>query len=248
MKAILTYHSIDPSESVISVSEEIFRRHVAWLASGRVRVTTIDELLRLPESADAVALTFDDGMQNFADVAAPLLSARALPATVFVVADHVGKTNAWGGVGDPGVPTLPLLKWEDLGRLAEQGVTLGAHSRTHPRLATMAPGALADEICGAATLIERHTGVGPFGFAYPYGSVTDAAASLVGAYYRWGCTTELRPLRPLEDAARLPRLDMFYFRQPGRLESWGTTRFDYYVKLRSHARRLRQRWVTRHAS
>ena len=37
MKAILTYHSIDESGSVISIPEATFRRHVAWLAAGRVR-------------------------------------------------------------------------------------------------------------------------------------------------------------------------------------------------------------------
>ena len=247
MKAILTYHSIDASGSVISVSEESFARHVEWLASGRVRVTTVEELLLLPDSADAVALTFDDGLRNFGDIAAPLLARHALPSTLFVVSDHVGRTNAWGGFGDPGVPILPLLDWDDLGRLAEQGVTLGAHTRTHPRLPTLAADDLADEICGAAQSIERHTGTAPLGFAYPYGNVSDDAASLVGTFYRWGCTTDLRTLREVEERSRLPRLDMYYFRERGRLESWGTTRFNYYLKLRSQARRIRQRWATGYA-
>ena len=42
MRAILTYHSIDESGSPISVDPDAFRRHVRWLASGRVRVTTPD--------------------------------------------------------------------------------------------------------------------------------------------------------------------------------------------------------------
>ena len=36
MKAILTYHSIAPSDSVVSVSPDDFRRHVRWLAESGV--------------------------------------------------------------------------------------------------------------------------------------------------------------------------------------------------------------------
>lgn len=248
MKAILTYHSIDDSASPISVSKDAFARHVEWFASGRVRVTTVEELLRLPESADAVALTFDDGFLNFGVHAAPLLASHGLPATLFVVSDQVGGTNAWSGFADPGVPTLPLLGWDDLGRLAEHGVTLGAHTRTHQRLDALSGDELTEEICGAAHVIAKRTGHAPAGFAYPYGSVTDEAASMVETTYAWGCTTDLHVLRDIEERARLPRLDMFYFRERGRLESWGSTRFTYYLKLRAHARRIRQRWATDRAS
>jgi len=244
MRAILTYHSIDRSGSPISISEEAFARHVAWLASGRVQVTTVDRLLRLPDTADAVALAFDDGFRNFSDVAAPLLCGHGLPATIFVVADHVGGTNAWGRKREPGIPELPLLDWPELERLAALGVTVAAHTRSHRPLTVLSETELADEIAGAAHLITRRTGLAPAGFAYPYGAVTDAAAALVGATYAWGCTTELRALREDNDRVRLPRIDMYYFRERGRIESWGTTRFSYYLKLRSQARRFRQRWAS----
>jgi len=65
MRAILTYHSIDESGSVISVSESVFRGHVTWLARSAVRVVSIDTLMHLPADANAVALTFDDGFVNF---------------------------------------------------------------------------------------------------------------------------------------------------------------------------------------
>jgi len=35
----------------------------------------------------------------------------------------------------------------------------------------------------------------------------------------------------------LPRLDMYYFQRPQRLESWGTGAFARYVRLRRQARR-----------
>jgi peptidoglycan/xylan/chitin deacetylase (PgdA/CDA1 family) len=248
MRAILTYHSIDDSGSAISVSEAAFTRHVEWLASGRVRVTSIDELLRLPEDSDAVAVTFDDGCASFGDIAAPRLAAHGLAATLFVVADRVGTTNAWNGVAERGIPELPLLDWAALIRLMQRGVTLASHTRTHPSLPRLHGEALAEEIVGAADAIEHYTGRRPTGFAYPYGGVSAEAAGVVAATYSWGCTTELRGLSAAEDRSRLPRLDMYYFRHPRALERWGTPRFNSYVKLRSRVRRMKQAWTERRDS
>lgn len=238
MRAILTYHSIDDSGSPISVPASVFTRHVGWLRSGRVRVTSIPELLTLPPDADAVALTFDDGFCSFGTDAAPLL--QELPVTLFVVTDHVGRSNEWGGRPARGIPTLPLLDWPALARLADSGVTLGAHSRTHPDFATISPAAIDDELAGCAERLQRETGVAPELFAYPYGSLTPTAAAAVAAQFRWACTTELHSLRVHERRVELPRIDMYYFRQPGQLESWGTARFHAYLAARRFLRGSRR--------
>lgn len=39
----------------------------------------------------SVVLTFDDGFRNFLTVAAPLLAARQIPATVFLITDQAGE-------------------------------------------------------------------------------------------------------------------------------------------------------------
>ena len=238
MRAILTYHSIDDSGSAISVPASVFARHVGWLRSGPVRVTSIPELLTLSPEADAVALTFDDGFCNFAVDAAPLL--QGLPVTLFVVTDHVGRSNEWGGRQARGIPTLPLLDWPALARLADSGVTLGAHSRTHPDLATISPGAIDDELTGCAERLQRETGIAPEVFAYPYGSLTPTAVAAVAARFRWACTTQLRSLGLHERMAELPRIDMYYFREPGQLESWGTARFHANLATRRFLRGSRQ--------
>ena len=54
MRAILTYHSIDESGSVISISETVFRDQITWLARSNVRVVTLDTLMRMHSDADAV--------------------------------------------------------------------------------------------------------------------------------------------------------------------------------------------------
>jgi len=239
MRAILTYHSIDPSGSPISVDAGAFSRHVEWLATGPVRVVALDALLDLPPDTDAVALTFDDAFENFQSTAAPLLAAGDLPATVFVVSGHVGGTNAWGGESQPGIPTLPLLGWDALGRLAEEGVSLGVHTHTHRRLPDLSPGEIEEEVEGCREAIRAHTGHTPTTFAYPYGAVDRGSAGVVGRLFQLGCTTEHRTLEPSEDFWRLPRVDMYYFRhQPG-LPGWGTPAFRRRLWTRRAARRLR---------
>jgi peptidoglycan/xylan/chitin deacetylase (PgdA/CDA1 family) len=242
MRAILTYHSIDPSGSPISVHPEAFDRHVAWLTSGRVTVTTIDRLLSLPSSVDAVAITFDDAFVNFGETAAPRLLTHDLPVTLFVVSDRVGTTNAWAGRPDHGIPHLPLLDWSALARLQARGVLLGAHSRTHPDLTALGPAAVEDEICGSAELIERATGSRPTAFAYPYGRTDDRTARIAAGAYRCACTTEFRALDDGAADARLPRLDMYYFQRRGRIESWGSPDLARFISARRRLRRVRQ-WV-----
>ena len=239
MRAILAYHSIDPSGSVISMADAVFRSHVKWLGSGAIQVTGVEELLTLDPDEDAVAITFDDGFANFASTAWPVLREHGLPATVFVVTDRVGGTNAWSDSETPAIPELPLLDWDTLGRLAEEGVELGSHTRTHARLPGLEPGALAEEVAGAADELEEHAGVRPAGFAYPYGSLDQAAHRMVGDTYRWACTTELGVLPSDPEAHRLPRLDAYYYQRSGLLERWGSAPFRTHLWLRAGARRLR---------
>ncbi len=240
MRAILTWHSVDPSGSPISISPDEFRRQVDWLAGGSARVVSVPELLDLPEEASAVALTFDDGFANFATEAAPLLRERGLPVTLFVVTGQVGRDNRWGGRSDAGIPVLPLLDWDDLGRLRESGVTLGAHTRTHPRLTDVEGLALEDELAGAVAELKRRLGgEGPDGLAYPYGAVEAHVLRAAASSYRWACTTELRPLGAAESPFRLPRLDAWYLRDPGRLAEWGSPEFRAWLWCRRQGRRLR---------
>lgn len=240
MRAILTYHSIDTSGSPISCHPDTFVRQVAWLASGRVRVTTIDELVQLPATVDAVALTFDDGFVNFRDEAAPRLLDHGFPVTVFVVAGLVGKSNVWDAGPRRTTPELPLLDWAALARLQEQGVTLGAHSQTHRSLTRLQASEVEDEARGCADRIQAAVGRRPTAFAYPYGHWNAASATVVAQHFQWGCTTDFRPLAGPAEPAMLPRLDMCYFSHPGSLDAWGTKTFATTIAVRNALRQARK--------
>jgi peptidoglycan/xylan/chitin deacetylase (PgdA/CDA1 family) len=238
MRAILTYHSIDSSGSAISLSEEAFRAHIRFLGSGRVNVVPLAELPGVPDESDAVALTFDDGFLNFTSAVLPALSHLGLPATVFVVSDAVGTSNAWGGRTTHGIPVLPLMSWADLNRVREAGFEIGAHTRTHADLTRLSPVQLQDEVEGCAERIQAELGERPRRFAYPYGSVNDAVAHAARSTFQQSVTTELRPVASHDDPALLPRLDAWYFRKSRHLETWGSPAFRRRLWLRAQGRRV----------
>jgi peptidoglycan/xylan/chitin deacetylase (PgdA/CDA1 family) len=240
VRGILTYHSIDNSGSVISIDPATFRSHVKWLASGEVQVTSLERLHTVPADRHAVAITFDDGLQNFADIAWPLLKQHQMPVTVFVVTARVGTNNAWRGKEERGIPTLPLMTWNTIRNLVDEGLTLGSHGRTHAHLRRLDDAALAEEVRRSADDIQRATAIRPQSFCFPFGEFDGRAVALVRANYDVAVTTELATVSREPDLHQLPRLDAYYYRNVGRLEGWGSTSFERYLSLRRVARNVRR--------
>jgi peptidoglycan/xylan/chitin deacetylase (PgdA/CDA1 family) len=240
MRAILTYHSIDDSRSPISISREQFLTHHRWLVESKVRVLPLADLLGNPSGEDALSITFDDGFTNTFEPAAALL-AEGIPLSFFIVSHHVGGTNAWRGTGDPGIPTLPLLDWDDLERLKAKGASIEAHTRTHPRLTSLSDAAVDDELQGGQADLGARLGTAANHFAYPYGDLDSRVATRARKYFGHGYTTTFSVLAAGADPILLPRLDMFYFRGQRGLEAWGSTRFSrrlHWIAARRRIRRL----------
>lgn len=242
MRGILTYHSIDSSGSVISIDEQVFARHLLSIETSKVRVTSVREVVETRESA--LAFTFDDGFVNFSDQAWPLLRERGYPVVLFVATDHVGGSNAWRRPADSEIPEMPLLDWDSLAALAEDGVEIGSHSRSHRDLRKLSDSELEDELFGAADRIQARIGTPPRVFAYPYGAVDDRTARFASRVYDLACTTELRLLGLREEPHLLPRLDAYYFRDTVYLGHWGSLRLRGYLYLRAWARAVRMRLQT----
>jgi peptidoglycan/xylan/chitin deacetylase (PgdA/CDA1 family) len=239
------YHSIDESGSPISIEPRVFRQQMEFLSQGRPRVVPLADVASEQAPDETIALTFDDAFANFEEHAAPIMADLGLPATVFVVTEHVGGNNAWGNATSTlasggTIPILPLMTWDAIKRVVQGGVEIGAHTRTHPRLSSLSDQAMADQVDVPAERIASELGARPTAFAYPYGDLDHRVVSAVRRTYRRACTTELRALDRGEDPVRLPRLDAYYFRSPGQLERWGSSAFQRRIWLRAQARRVRR--------
>ena len=229
---ILTYHSIDDSGSVISVSPAQFRRHMQILAEKRIRVVPLSAIRDTP---GAVALTFDDGYRNFLEIAAPVLAEHGFPATVFVVSGHCGSDNGWPG--QPAfVPRLPLMSWRELEQVAAQGITIGAHSATHPFLTRLSAEQIRAELSGCRQVIETRLGVSADTLVYPYGDSDARVRQVASEVFRLACGTRLDFLTPADDPFDLPRIDAYYARDPGWFARLFSMSGRTYIALRRWAR------------
>jgi peptidoglycan/xylan/chitin deacetylase (PgdA/CDA1 family) len=87
---------------------------------------------------------------------------------------------------------------------------------SHPVLTALAPDRLAAELGEARAEIEARTGRTVRHFAAPYGRTGARERAAVGRLYETGCGTRLGRAGPADDVLDLPRLEMHYFRDPGR--------------------------------
>jgi peptidoglycan/xylan/chitin deacetylase (PgdA/CDA1 family) len=193
------------------VTPEVFRAQVAHLRAAGFTGITAKELAGAlaggaPLPARPVLFTFDDGYLDFAAEAWPVLKAAGFPATLFVVPGKVGRTADWDG-GD-GAAT-PLLDWDQLARLADEGVEIENHGFDHRRMASLPPPQIYREVLDSAAAIAQVLGCPPTSFCYPFGS-RDAVVERVveECGHRLGFTTS-HGLCPLTASPlRLPRLEV----------------------------------------
>lgn len=92
------------------------------------------------------------------------------------------------GAGDERPLKNLMLGWDDVHALAGLGVTIGAHTVTHPILSRLDPEAARAEIVESASMIEAACGRPPRAFAYPNGRPADYGPTVVGLVREAGFT------------------------------------------------------------
>jgi peptidoglycan/xylan/chitin deacetylase (PgdA/CDA1 family)/GT2 family glycosyltransferase len=220
---ILLYHAFGddgerPSRYIVPAKR--FARQLNWLGRRGYNVITLDEYVatrarhEFPQ-AKTVVITIDDAYRDNFDVAWPLLSQRKLAATLFVVTGRVGLENNWSANDE--LVARPLVSWEQLEAMVQSGgVTLGAHTRTHPRLTVLDTEDARSEIQGSRDDLHEHSGAVPATFAFPYGllndellSVTDSIGFAASCSVRPGLNRARTPLQALR-RAEIKGTDSFF--------------------------------------
>lgn len=235
--AILTYHSLDTSGSVISVAPDVFRRQIECLLE---RNTLIVPLQKVFELRGSVALTFDDGFENFLRYAVPVLEQYNLPATVFVVSGYCGRLNDWPGQPKSRVPILPLMTWDHLRQLPAN-IEIGAHTVTHPDLRRLPIAKVVCELRACRAAIEDGAGRPVWSFAYPYGSSSAAVRDIVRNEFTLACGTAMKFVRRQADPVRLPRIDTYYLPTAFAVGQLMSSTGSAYIACRN-ALRVARRW------
>ena len=239
MRAILTFHSVDESGSVLSIAPSDLRSLVASIRASGHRVVPLRELLAHPGEPDRIALTFDDGMASLREHALPVLGELEAPATVFLTTGRLGTDNHWPGTPDD-IPRMAMLDWAGARALHDAGWSVEAHTVSHPDLRALPDAEIERELEDCDGAIERELGERPEVFAYPYGYFDERVVTHAAARYRFAVTADMGTLPGrLDDPMRVPRLETFYFRSPRIHRRFGGPAFRGYLALRAGLRRLR---------
>jgi peptidoglycan/xylan/chitin deacetylase (PgdA/CDA1 family) len=221
---------------VISIHPAVFSAQMQALHEGSVRVVPLE---RIASEPNGVALTFDDGFSNFIEHAWPVLKRHGFPATVFAVTGHVGGINNW--LTQPaGIPILPLMSWRDLATIAGEGVSIGAHTVTHPSLPALPAVEIDRELLESKVELEERLQVTVPTFSYPYGHWNSAVLESAKNHFTFCCTTELNYVDDRNNPWALPRIDAHYVRSMFWFHSMCGELGKAYIRARRSARGVRQ--------
>jgi peptidoglycan/xylan/chitin deacetylase (PgdA/CDA1 family) len=240
---VLMYHSISGGAGPTCIDPETFRRQMGLLGEAGYQIIPLGDLVPWIEEGrelphGSAVLTFDDGFLDFATAAFPELERRGYTATVFLPVGHVGGTDRWERTR-PGARARRLLDWSAVAELAQAGIDFGGHGVTHRDLTQLEGDELEDEITRPKATIEERLARPVTSFAAPFGRTAPAADAIVRRHYRAAVSTELAPAGRRSDLYAIPRIEMWYFREPRRFGALLKGGARSYLRVRRALRRAR---------
>jgi len=200
--AILMYHAVDSSGWEFSIAPEMFKRQMRYLRDNKYAFLSLGQVVdmadgKLPIPAKAVVVTFDDGYMSVATDAAPIAERYAIPVVLFI---HTNRSQKELG------NNLPLLDWEEIKKLHQEGFTIESHSHTHPNLKKLSREQIEADLKSVEETFLQNIGNKPKFFAYPGGKYSiEAVESLHSSGYRGACTINRGRVMVGDDPFQLKR-------------------------------------------
>ena len=112
-----------------------------------------------PLAKNSVALTFDDGYEDFYTQAFPLLKKYQIKATIYIIINRFGQKD--------------YLTKDQVKEMATSGlVEIGSHTFNHPDLRKLKDKETVFEIKDSRRVLQQISGQAVLTFAYPYGDYT----------------------------------------------------------------------------
>lgn len=204
---ILQYHHVsDNTPASTSVTPQQFAEQMAYLNDNQFNVVPLSTLIdaikqkqTLPPKT--VAITFDDGYQNVADNAHPILKRYGYPYTLFVSIEPIEKGYR------------EMMDWDALRVLSNEGATIANHSYGHEHLIHMLDGEtqqqwlarIIDNIERTEAAIEKEVGYSVKQLAYPYGEYNLTLAAALAELGYVGIGQHSGAAGPYSDLTAVPR-------------------------------------------
>lgn len=203
---ILMYHYVsEPPEDAdeyridLSITPEMFRAHMDALYTGEytpISLYYLDTALLtgVPVPDNPVVLTFDDGYVDHYTNVFPVLEQYGFTGTFFVIT----------GTADSEDPAY--LSWAQVRQMADAGMDMESHTKTHPDLRGRDYDFLVYELLGSAESLQAFTGRIPHMLAYPGGRYDDTTLDVVNTLPIWrAVTTEPGVLHTTDNRLEMTR-------------------------------------------
>jgi peptidoglycan/xylan/chitin deacetylase (PgdA/CDA1 family) len=206
---VLCYHAASESwEHALSIAPAKIERHVALLQRLRYGAVSLDDAVR--RRGRLFHVTFDDAFRSAANVL-PALERLRVPATIFACphfADAGAPLNVAELASEP-AHELATMPWEELEHWSSRGVTIEAHTMSHPHLTLLSDGELDHELRMSKEQLEDRLRRPCRFIAYPFGE-QDArvrrAAERAGYAAAFAVSGRQAPL----DRFALPRVGVYH--------------------------------------
>ena len=219
--SVLMYHQVgrfaEPTQHRSSFCDvRRFRAQMGLLKTLGCRVISLREAQAAlfegqPLAGRSVVLSFDDGYENFAEHALPVMAEFGYPSVLFAVSGLLGQPARW-----------------QLRQLRSAQVEIGSHTVSHPRLSHLGATEAMREIADSKAALEESLGAAVDFFAYPYGDYNPAVRDAVE---RAGYQAAVTCSRGLANTAPNP------FEIPRKAIAYGDSLVGFFWKLAVKNRR-----------
>ena len=173
---VFMYHKFGvekyPSTSVTIAQLE---NHVNEFIKEKYNIKSLDFIVdtiindgELPNNT--IGISVDDADKSFFDVGWPLFKKNNIPVTLFVTTKTISKNNK------------NYLNWDQIRKLKQEGVVIGAHSHTHAHMPDISINEVKNEIEISNKIFLKELGEIPTLFAFPYGETTTEIIELIKEY------------------------------------------------------------------
>ena len=172
---VFMYHKFGVSKyPSTSVTIDQLNSHIEELTKEKYTIKSLDFIIdtilndgNLPENT--IGISVDDADKSFLEVGWPLFKKNNIPVTLFVTTGTISNNQKY-------------INWDQIRKLKEEGVVIGAHSHTHAHMPDISIEEVRNEIETSNKIFLKELGEIPTLFAFPYGETTDEIIELVKEY------------------------------------------------------------------
>lgn len=202
----------------VFVTKENFARHLAYFKSRGLSPITFQDYQAFASGRRSLAefprrpliLSFDDGYTDNYTNMLPLMQQYGYRGVLYLLGDFEVRYNQWDLAQDPTEPRAELMSEAQKQAFVAAGWEIGAHTLTHPRLASLPAAEAAHEIAASKAELERRLGISVLSFAYPYGDLSAETKALVQqAGFTYAVATDSGGLHLEDDRMQIFRINMF---------------------------------------